>query len=241
MRLFKNLKQHPRKFESTKKYSAVVIGGTGATGRQLISQLIKNKNCLSITSIGRRQVLNGRKNKKLKDIVIDSLFDMSSTANLWKNNDVFYNCIGTTRYLAGSAKYFKKIEVGISKEGAKMAFNARIPHVSLISANGANYQQWAKEWIHPLFYIKTIGEKEQTVLAEYVFNKVSIFRPGMLIRLMKKKSLKDIFFEKSKLGIRVDNLAAAMIRDSQSINLNNQKDDPIIYIGNKCINQSLKL
>ena len=88
---------------------AVVIGGTGATGQQLIKQLLENDKWGQITSIGRKPVLNGKSHDKLQDIVIESLYDLSSTEDLWEGNDVFFNCIGTTRKRAGSAKDFIKV------------------------------------------------------------------------------------------------------------------------------------
>ena len=43
-----------------------------------------------------------------------------------------------------------------------------------MSANGANHKLWAKRWIHPLFYSKTMGEKEQTILSNHSFKYTSI-------------------------------------------------------------------
>ena len=43
---------------------AVVIGGTGATGRQLIQQLINSDDFQTVTSIGRRPVLDGNSHEK---------------------------------------------------------------------------------------------------------------------------------------------------------------------------------
>ena len=169
-------------------FKAIIIGGTGATGKQLLFQLIRNQNCELVTSIGRRPVLNGEKNDKLEDIVVDSLFKLTATEKYWRNNDVFFNCIGTTRQRAGGAKEFINIESGISNEAAKMAANAKIPHASLISAKGANHKIWAKDWIHPLLYMKTIGQKEQTIISNFSFNSVSIFKPGLLIRLQDKQT-----------------------------------------------------
>ncbi|MDP6168202.1 MAG: NAD-dependent epimerase/dehydratase family protein, partial [Candidatus Marinimicrobia bacterium] len=101
-------------------FKALVIGGTGATGKQLLNQLLKNQNCELVTSIGRKPVLGGTKNDKLVDIVVESLADLSSTEKCWDGNDVFFNCIGTTRQRAGGAKEFIHIEAGISNEAAKM-------------------------------------------------------------------------------------------------------------------------
>ena len=222
-------------------FKAIIIGGTGATGKQLLNQLISDKNCELITSIGRRPVLDGEKNDKLADIVVESLFELSSTEKHWKDNDVFFNCIGTTRQRAGGSKEFINIESGISKEAAKMAANAKIPHASLISAKGANHKIWATNWIHPLLYMKTIGQKEQTIISNFSFNSVSIFKPGMLIRLQGKQTRFEEFIELKGFGLRVDILASAMIHDAKRVRLGLVEESPQYFIGNNHIKGSLIL
>ena len=222
-------------------FKAIIIGGTGATGKQLLNQLIRDKNCELVTSIGRRPVLDGEKNDKLADIVVESLFELRSTEKYWNNNDVFFNCIGTTRQRAGGAKEFINIESGISNEAAKMAANAKIPHASLISAKGANHKIWATNWIHPLLYMKTIGQKEQTIISNFSFNSVSIFKPGMLIRLQGKQTRFEEFIELKGFGLRVDILASAMIHDAKRVRLGLVEESPQYFIGNNHIKGSLIL
>ena len=222
-------------------FKAIIIGGTGATGKQLLNQLIRNQNCDLVTSLGRRPVLDGKKNDKLVDIVVESLFKLTSTEKYWKDNDVFFNCIGTTRQRAGGAKEFINIESGISNEAAKMAANAKIPHASLISAKGANHKIWAKDWIHPLLYMKTIGQKEQTIISNFSFNSVSIFKPGMLIRLRGKQTWFEDFSELKGFGLRVDTLASAMIHDAERVKLGLVEKTPRFFIGNNHIKSSLEL
>ena len=222
-------------------FKAITIGGTGATGKQLLNQLIRNQNCDLVTSVGRRPVLDGEKNDKLVDIVVESLFKLSSTEKYWKDNDVFFNCIGSTRQRAGGAKEFINIESGISNEAAKMAANAKIPHASLISAKGANHKIWAKDWIHPLLYMKTIGQKEQTIISNFSFNSVSIFKPGMLIRLQGKQTWFEDFSELKGFGLRVDTLASAMIHDAERVKLGLVEKSPQFFIGNNHIKFSLEL
>ena len=223
------------------RFNAIIIGGTGATGKQLLNQLLNNHNCNLVTSIGRRPALGGKKNDKLVDIVIESLLNMSTTEGYWKGNDVFFNCIGTTRQRAGGSIGFKNIEFGISNEAAKMASNGHIPHASLISAKGANHKIWAKDWIHPLLYMKTIGQKEQTIISNFSFNRVSIFKPGMLIRLQGKQTLFENFSESKGFGLRVDTLASAMICDAERVKFGTVKKSPQFFIGNDCIKSSLGL
>ncbi len=213
---------------------AIIIGGTGATGQQLIKQLLENDKWGKITSIGRKPVLNGKSHVKLQDIVIESLYDLSSTEDLWEGNDVFFNCIGTTRKRAGSAKDFIKVEVDISMEAAKIASNAQISHASVISASGANHNQWAKDWIHPLLYIRTIGQKEQTLIKN-IFDRVSIFRPGMLIRLVDNETWIERIMKSKGLGLRVDDLASAMIYDAENKNKLSEKYSSVAYLSNENI------
>ena len=216
-------------------FKAIVIGGTGATGHQLIKQLIENDNCEKITSIGRKPVLNGQEHNKLSDIVLDSLFDLSSTKDYWQGNDCFFNCIGTTRRLAGGPQEFINIEAGISKEPAKMASKANIAHASLISAAGANHKRWAVEWIHPLLYIKTMGQKEQTIVSDFHFKYVSIFKPGMLVRLQDKEPWFEKIFKKTGFGLRVDSLASAMIKDAEKVANGLVSEELKYFIGNNDI------
>ena len=193
---------------------AVVIGGTGATGRQLVQQLLNSADFQTITSIGRRPVLDGNEHQKLNDVVISSMSQLHKTKDLWNGNDVFFNCIGTTRKKAGGARQFVDIELGISRLAAKMASEANIPQASVISANGANHKAWSIDWIHPLLYTKTMGQKEQTLVAENEFKRVSIFRPGMLIRSMEDSTLWDNILTSLGLGLQVDILSKSMIIDA---------------------------
>jgi hypothetical protein len=136
------------------------------------------------------------------------------TKDLWNGNDVFFNCIGTTRKRAGGARQFVDIELGISRLAAKMASEANIPQASVISASGANHETWSVDWIHPLLYSKTIGQKEQTLITENEFKRVSIFRPGMLIRSMEESKLWDNILTSLGLGLQVDILSKGMIIDA---------------------------
>jgi nucleoside-diphosphate-sugar epimerase len=221
-------------------FKAIIIGGTGATGKQLLNQLMQNQNCELVTSIGRKPVLDGEKNDKFVDIVVESLSNLSSTEKSWEGNDVFFNCIGTTRQRAGGAKEFIHIEAGISNEAAKMASNAKIHHASLVSAKGANHTTWAKDWIHPLLYMRTMGQKEQTILSNFSFNHVSIFKPGMLIRLQGKQTWFGSCSESRGFGLRVDTLASAMIRNAEQVKLGSIEKSHQFFIGNDHIQSSLE-
>ena len=220
--------------------NAIVIGGTGATGKRMIHQLLNNDNCRKVTSIGRKLVIDGNKHDKLVDVIVDSLFDLSSTKEHWNNHDVFFNCLGTTRKRAGSAQAFVDIESGISKEASKMASQANITHASLISAKGANHEIWATNWIHPLLYMKTMGQKEQTIISDYSFNTVSIFKPGMLIRFPENKHFFERIVELNGSGLNVDILASAMIQDAENVKSSFINGSQRFFIGNESIKNLTK-
>jgi|TARA_B110000914_G_scaffold208278_1_gene205638 nucleoside-diphosphate-sugar epimerase len=222
-------------------FKAIIIGATGATGSQLLKKLLNDQSCELVTTVGRRSSLSGKKNDKLRDVVIPSMSDLSSTEKYWLDNDVFFNCIGTTRSLAGSASNFVDIEVGISNQAAAMAHKAKINHASLISAKGANQNIWAKTWLHPLFYMKTIGQKEQSVLTNFSFLNVSIFRPGMLLRLQDKQTWLENFSESRGSGLRVDILASSMIYNAVKNKLDPVGKSTKFFVGNDEIKRSLQI
>ena len=210
------LNNHPRGSISARKKKAIIIGATGATGAKLVRLLLDSDNWDKVTTISRRPVLE-EKHNKLNEVIIDSFDRLGETFDSWKDHDLFFNCIGTTRKLAGGAKPFVDIEFGISLKCAELAYNAGIPNASVISAGGANANAWSVDWIHPLLYTKTIGMKEETLTNHFSFKNVSIFRPGMLIRYYNKNSSMQRFFNKSNLGLPVKLLASAIKRDAESM------------------------
>ena len=108
--------------------------------------------------------------------------DMPVLTTSLQAHDALFNCLGTTRGAAGSAEAFVGVEVGLTQTISDIAFEAGIPHVSVVSAEGANKDMWVPTTlIHPMLYVRTLGEKEEAMLS-HPFTSVSIFRPGMLNR-----------------------------------------------------------
>ncbi len=242
MRIYKNkLTNHPRGDISKKKNRGIIVGATGATGSKLVKLLLESDKWEKITTVSRKPVLEGNSYKKLNEVIIDSFDKLDQTFDHWKGHDSFFNCIGTTRKIAGGAKQFVDIEYGISLKSAELANKAEIPNASVISASGANPDGFSVDWIHPLLYAKTIGLKEETLTSHYNFNNVSIFRPGMLIRYYDETSSLQQFFNDSNMGLPVSLLASAMKRDSEAIMEQSNKTESIVYIGNNCIKSSITL
>ena len=222
------------------KFKSIIIGATGATGQKVLNQLIKNDNCSSITYIGRNKLKDSQIHNKINQIIIKSLLNLSCTKNLWKGHDVFFNCIGTTKKKAGSADKFYEIEYGISNEAARFASEGNIPHACLISASGADHDRLAIKWIHPLFYSKTMGDKEQTILSNFQFKYTSIFKPGMLIRRVKDNEKLDKILQFTGFGLDVNDLAMAMVNNAEKVFYKKTSVQNLIVHGNNDIRLLLK-
>ena len=62
-------------------FKSILIGGTGATGRKVLKQLIVYERCSQITSIGRRKLDSDQMHDKINHIVTDTLLDLSNVGD----------------------------------------------------------------------------------------------------------------------------------------------------------------
>ena len=266
--LYHNKNQQDEKMNSLRKHillgngkrKAVLIGATGATGSQVLKILLNSPEWGRVTTFGRRELpkTNNEYGKvdstedtsKLQHHIVN--FDKlnendDKTISLFKDHDVVFNCIGTTRGQAGGADPFYKIEVEYTQKIATIASKAGIKQFSVVSAQGANPNQYYVKWIHPLLYMYTLGMKEEVVKnVTPPFQRISIFRPGMLNRLKEDRTA-EIIINRVFGGLRVDALAKCIVKDAESDkhgSSNGVDDDnnntvvieePIIYEGNDVI------
>ena len=87
--------------------------------------------------------------------------------------------------------------------------------------------------------MKTMGKKENTILKDYTFQNITIFKPGMLLRLQKKQSWIENFLESIGSGLRVDLLADAMILNAEKLKLDSNQKSINFFKGNKEIKEYL--
>ncbi|MDR4950682.1 NAD(P)H-binding protein [Chryseobacterium sp. ES2] len=149
---------------------ALVIGATGATGKDLVNQLLNDKEFDEVDIFVRKPV--NIQNDKLKVHVVN--FEKPEEWKSMVKGDVAFSCLGTTLKDAGSKEAQKKVDFDYQYEFAKAAKENEVEDYILVSAYGANPQS-------KIFYSKMKGELEEAV-KQLHFNKITIFKPGMLER-----------------------------------------------------------
>lgn len=149
---------------------ALVIGATGATGKDLVNQLLSDKNFEEVDVFVRKPI--DIQHDKLKVHVVN--FEKPEE---WKNSvkgNVAFSRLGTTLKDAGSKDAQRKVDFDYQYEFAKAAKENDVEDYILVSAYGANSKS-------KIFYSKMKGELEDAV-KQLHFNKITIFKPGMLER-----------------------------------------------------------
>ncbi len=149
---------------------ALVIGASGATGKDLVSQLLNDKDFEEVNVFVRKPF--SIQNEKLKTHIVD--FEKPEE---WKNSvrgDVAFSCLGTTLKDAGSKEAQRKVDYEYQLQFAKAAKENNVEDYILVSSYGANPQS-------KIFYSKMKGELEDAVRKLH-FTKITIFKPGMLER-----------------------------------------------------------
>ena len=150
--------------------TALVIGATGATGTELVNQLIKDNQYTSVVVFSRRPLLISH--TRLTSHIVD--FDNPQAWAHLVKGDVLFSALATTLKQAGSQKEQYKIDYTYQYQTAATAAANGVAKYVLVSAMGANAKSW-------LFYPRIKGELDNAVAA-LAFKQIHIFRPGFLLR-----------------------------------------------------------
>lgn len=149
---------------------AIVIGATGATGKDLVDQLLSDNSYEVVTIFVR--TATGKNHIKLIEHVID--FSKPDDYKGLISGDVFFSCLGTTLKAAGSKDNQLKIDLEIPSKFAEVAKQNQVSSCVLVSALGASSES-------KIFYSRMKGKLEDRIL-ELRFKQTVIFRPGVLER-----------------------------------------------------------
>jgi uncharacterized protein YbjT (DUF2867 family) len=177
-----------------KKSHVLVIGATGATGRELVNKLLLDDDFSQVTIFVRTAPTINHKKLKIHEIDFQ---DLEKYKDLIKG-DILFSALGTTKKDAGGKDEQYEIDYTYQYEFAKIAAENEVAIYSLVSSVGANAKS-------SFFYPKIKGALEEAV-KKLDFQKIDIFQPPMLIRqpeLMRdgEKSGIKILNKLNKIGI----------------------------------------
>ena len=152
------------------KKHALVIGGTGATGKEIIRLLINSSEFSKVTVFVRRKTQIN--DKKINEHIIN--FDSINKYKKLIIGDILFSCLGTTRAEAGSKRKQYIVDYTYQYEFAKIAATNGVKNYSLVSSIGANKNSF-------FFYPKIKGMLEEKI-KNLNFQKIQIYQPPSLIR-----------------------------------------------------------
>jgi len=172
---------------------ALIIGATGATGKDLLLQLLADDTYTEVHCFVRKPMSITL--PKLHAHVVNF-----ETPEAWADllqGDVAFSCLGTTLAVAGTKEAQWRVDYDYQYAFAEHCKNNGVPTFVLISAAGATAQS-------KLFYNRMKGQLEDAVKA-LDFSCLLIFQPSILIRSNSDRSGENftvkVFKFLNKLGI----------------------------------------
>lgn len=162
------------------KKTAVVFGGTGLVGSELIHELIKHSDYEKVIAVLRRPL--DLTDTKLEQVICTDFARLTEFKEALGANDYFC-CIGTTIKNAGSQKAFRQVDFSIPVHIAQLAEELSVTNLVVVSSMGANRKS-------SNFYLRTKGQMERTVHKTFTGN-LKILRPSLLMGQRKEHRLAE--------------------------------------------------
>ena len=171
------------------KNTAVIIGATGAVGREIVNEILRGEYYDRIYVLGRNSISKLPDDSRLAKIIID--FDnIDFDMDILENADVFAS-LGTTIKIAGTKENQRKIDVDYTVNFAKLC-EEKTRSFNVVSAIGANSKS-------KNFYNSLKGELEDA-LKELNLGVLRIFQPSLLISKREDgRFLEELFIKISPL------------------------------------------
>lgn len=154
---------------------AVLIGATGAVGKDLLQALLEDARYTEVVAFARRAL--GVQHEKLREHTID--FDAPATWQELVKGDVLFSTLGTSLKQAGSKEAQRHIDYDYQLTFAKAARANGVKSLVLLSSIGADSKS-------SIFYLRLKGELDDAVQC-LGFDSLSIVRPPSLIRAKSKR------------------------------------------------------
>lgn len=171
------------------KNTAVIIGATGAVGREISNEILSGEYYDRIYILGRSSINKLPDDSRLTKIIID-FENINFDTSILENADVFAS-LGTTIKIAGSKENQRKIDVDYTVNFSKLC-EGKVRSFNVVSAIGANSKS-------KNFYNSLKGELEDK-LKVMNLGVLRIFQPSLLIsKRSDNRFLEELFMKISPI------------------------------------------
>ncbi|WP_083001083.1 NAD(P)H-binding protein [Halomonas sp. GT] len=158
--------------------TAIVLGSTGAIGKQLVTQLTQREELAHVIVLTRRELMVSQVfpvaiSSKISLCVIDFEKLEEQAAGLIPAGSMAFVALGTTKKQAGSEAAFRAIDHGLVLAFARACKSADVSQLGVVTAAGANARSVS-------FYNRVKGEVEQDLQA-LGLSSVFFARPSLLL------------------------------------------------------------
>jgi uncharacterized protein YbjT (DUF2867 family) len=149
---------------------ALIVGATGAVGRELLTLCLDGDRYSRVSVVARRGTSLEHEKLQWIEAEFDALHSLEPIAGMVDGDA--YCCLGTTLKAAGSEAAFRRVDHDFVLNSARFAKKCGARQFIMVSAIGANAESRN-------LYNRTKGEVETAVAAED-FPALRIFRPSLL-------------------------------------------------------------
>lgn len=167
------------------KNTAVIIGATGAVGKEILKEILVDDFYNKVYILGRQSIDKLADEERLTKIIVD-FENLNFDTSILENADVFAS-LGTTIKIAGSKENQRKIDVDYTVNFSKLC-EGKVRSFNVVSAIGANSKS-------KNFYNSLKGELEDK-LKVMNLGVLRIFQPSLLISKRDDKRFLEQMFMK---------------------------------------------
>ena len=169
--------------------TSVIIGATGAVGKEILKEILADNFYNKVYILGRESIGKLGDEERLTKIIVD-FENLNFDTSILEDADVFAS-LGTTIKIAGSKENQRKIDVDYTVNFSKLC-EGKVRSFNVVSAIGANSKS-------KNFYNSLKGELEDK-LKVMNLGVLRIFQPSLLIsKRDDKRFLEELFMKVSSI------------------------------------------
>ena len=188
-----------------KQMKALIIGATGATGKDLVNVMLRDPGYTEVVAFVRRP--GGLRHTKYTEIITD--FDKLEEVSDSIGGDVWFSCMGTTLKAAGTKERQWHIDHDIPLDFAGIARRNGVPKAVLLSAYGASATG-------KVFYSRVKGALDDAIV-KLGFESCVVFRPGFLLREKTDRPSEQLLAHGAQLAAQVAGRAPGLPRHALAV------------------------